>query len=480
VITTGLRGTASRFLFGGRREIALIRIGLLTAVIGFVDMRLFAITPLGILYLIPMLLASRVLSRVQIIALAGFYTFLSEFGANYSYHRAFTSTVLRDGLNFAAFCGIGLLGFEVMMRLRTTAAHLLEQKRAAAERRGIEEQLENLIESSPIAIFTADGEGNIQLGNEAAHRLFNMKSTGVAGSPITRYLPSLSTVLSVTGSKQAFRTVMQCKGYRDDNTVFLADVWFSTYLTSVGPRLAAMIVDTSEEFRDRETAGLHHLLSGSRILVGALFHEIRNVCGAISVVHQNLGSLAAVKDNPDFEALGTLVVALEKIASLELRQTTDSSTRLDLRNFLEELMIVVEPASSDLKIEVVWESSEAPIFVWADRQSLMQVFLNLVKNSESAMEESSEPSLTFEVTAAPQRVLIAVIDNGPGVAQPELLFRPFQENAQTTGLGLYLSRALARSFRGELRYEPSDEGAIFIVELSRALLEAGREEGDHA
>jgi len=47
-----------------------------------------------------------------------------------------------------------------------------------------------------------------------------------------------------------------------------------------------------------------------------------------------------------------------------------------------------------------------------------------------------------------------------------VLFKPFQQNAKSTGLGLYLSRALMRSFGGDLRWEPGREGAIFIVEIA--------------
>jgi hypothetical protein len=61
------------------------------------------------------------------------------------------------------------------------------------------------------------------------------------------------------------------------------------------------------------------------------------------------------------------------------------------------------------------------------------------------------------------------------VLHPEHLFRPFQPGAQSTGLGVYLSRALMRSFRGELRYEPEppsgrgQAGSTFVVELSTVL-----------
>jgi two-component system sensor kinase FixL len=43
------------------------------------------------------------------------------------------------------------------------------------------------------------------------------------------------------------------------------------------------------------------------------------------------------------------------------------------------------------------------------------------------------------------------------------LFRPFQPDAETAGLGLYVSRSIMRSFGGELIHEPRAQGCCFAV-----------------
>jgi signal transduction histidine kinase len=230
-----------------------------------------------------------------------------------------------------------------------------------------------------------------------------------------------------------------------------------------------MVVDTSQDLRDREEENLHHLLAGSRILVGAVSHEVRNVCGAIAVVHENLARSGVHDGSKDFEALGTLVLALERIASLDLRQAVEQPIRVDLNSFFEELRIVVSPGLHEKGVEDSWESETNLPMVWADRQSLMQVFLNLIRNSETATAAQTTRRLRVATSVDSGHIFISVIDNGPGVDHPELLFKPFQQKSQRVGLGLYLSRALMRSFRGDLRYQPSREGAIFIVELARAI-----------
>jgi signal transduction histidine kinase len=286
------------------------------------------------------------------------------------------------------------------------------------------------------------------------------------GRSIHRYFPSLANISRRDGSQQLFRSVMQSHGQREDGEVFLADICFSTYRTAAGSRLAAMILDASEELRTREEAGLQQMLAGSRIAVGAVSHEIRNVCGAIAVVHQNLSRNQLLGSSKDFEALGSLVLALERIAGIDLRQSSDRAAKVDLASVLDDLRIVIAPALREEAIECTWIIANDLPLVWADRSNLMQVFLNLTTNSRRVMAESDYKALSITASSETTHVLVEFTDSGGGVQRPEQLFRPFQDGAQSSGLGLYLSRAFMRAFGGELRYKPAPGGACFQVELS--------------
>ena len=63
---------------------------------------------------------------------------------------------------------------------------------------------------------------------------------------------------------------------------------------------------------------------------------------------------------------------------------------------------------------------------------------------------------------------VRITDTGPGIKSVPQLFQPFQQGAESTGLGLYISRAFVRSFRGELRHDPSMPGCSFVIELATA------------
>jgi signal transduction histidine kinase len=208
--------------------------------------------------------------------------------------------------------------------------------------------------------------------------------------------------------------------------------------------------------------------------VAAVSHEIRNVCAAIAVVHQNLQRSASLENNKDFVAFGVLIQSLEKIAAMDLQNTSSQATNVDLSSLLDELRIVVAPTLEENGIELNISAAIDLPEVIADRPSLMQVFLNLIKNSERAMQMQPAKSLRIHAERNSDHVLIRFLDSGSGVKNPNDLFKPFQQRAESTGLGLYLSRAFMRSFQGDLRYEPTPSGACFVVELTPTESEEAR------
>jgi two-component system sensor kinase FixL len=455
----------SMFMSGNRRT-ALTIAALMIGLIALIDSRIAADIPLGFLYLAPMLVVGSVLNRWQIAAVAGICAWLAEAFDEFTWGP--NTGLPRDLLYFAAFFCMGLFMHEVVRSRRLAARHLRQIESEMTARRDAEEQLKVLVDSSPAAIMTTSSDGCVLLANDAANRLFGLEPGSLPGRPIRDFLPSLINVPALDSNRQAFRTAMQCRGRRADGEVFQADVWFSTYQTSAGPRLAAMVLDTSEDLRTHEESSFHQMLASSRIMVSAVSHEVRNVCGAIALVHENLARSGKLEENKDFETLGTLVQALERIAAMDLRQSASHAAGVEIQPLLDELRIVIDSSLRDSGITSRWEIEDGLPTVWADRQSLMQVFLNLTKNSERAMENQERKELAVSAHREGSGVAIRFRDTGSGVTYPERLFHPFQQDAESTGLGLYLSRAFMRSFKGDLHYEPETGGATFVVELSSA------------
>jgi two-component system sensor kinase FixL len=431
----------------------------LIALIAICDWRVEINATLGFLYIFPMMLLGTVLDWWQLVLAALFCTLLSDRLDPFPMEMESA----RDVLIFLTLAVTGLLSFSLTRSYR-------REKERLADQRAAEEQLKFVIETSPAAILTMTASGEILLGNPAAHRLLGLAKDSLSGKKISRYIPALGSIPSVDETAKIFRTEMQTRGQRDDGEVFLADIFFSTYSTPAGPRLAAMVLDTSEDLREREEASLQQLLAGSRILVAAVSHEIRNVCGAIGMMHENLVRKASLKGDQDFEALGSLVETLSKISSLELKRSVGAfqSSSTDLNEVLTDFRIVLEQICEESDIQLHWSVPEKLPFVQADRHSLMQVLLNLAKNSQRALEPAAQKRIEVAVSPRPEGVSIRFTDIGPGIPAGQKIFQPLQKGADATGLGLYLSRAFMRSFQGDLRHDSQHAGCSFVLELAIA------------
>ena len=105
---------------------------------------------------------------------------------------------------------------------------------------------------------------------------------------------------------------------------------------------------------------------------------------------------------------------------------------------------------------------EPPRLVWADSQRLQQIVVNLLSN---ALKYAPSDSLVYvEVHADPESARVCVIDGGPGIPEHERpkLFTRFgrlsNAKADSTGLGLYISKGLAQAMEGDLNVD-SEPGA---------------------
>ncbi len=410
---------------------------------------------LGILYVLPMVLAATVLSPRSIISLALICSILR--GVFETPHSAL-EVMLRFAFAFLAYVSAGLF---VVAVIRNRQEQTL---RAQAE-----EQLKTLIDSSPAGILTLDAGGTVLAANTAANTLFSLApGESMKGKSIESYLPVLSDALQMDIGTTPFRTAAQSQGRRENGELFLADTWFSTYPGPDGRRLAAIVIDSSEEMRAREEQSLRQLSMNSRIMAGAMLHEIRNLCTAISVVYSNVGEKAAAGQRDDLQALDRLVQGLAGIASMELR--TPDAECLDLvplKDVLNDLRIILEPSWAEADGFVRWELPDEMPRVLANRHGLLQVFLNLSQNSQRAVQGCPVRELTVSVSTSAERALVRFQDSGSGVRDPQRLFQPFQPEAESTGLGLYISRSLLRSYGGELRFEPQERGSAFIVDVPR-------------
>lgn len=470
-MTSGLQAPRTslvgRLLDAGRRNIG-VSVGVLVAFIAVADFGSGNEVSLGVLYVLPVMVAATAFSPVELVLLSAICAVLR--GTMISANSALDS-VLRGLLAFAAYIGTGLFIVQLVKNRRLAVEHLDALRQEEALRLEAEDQMKLLAESSPAAIFTIDDNASILTANDAAREMLGFPAgRPIRGQSVSDLLPIFSDALKMDSGEGQFRTAAQSRGRRIDGREFVAHTWFSTYRTPAGSkRLAAIAVDYSEEVREREEQNLQQLLDNNRIIAAAVSHEIRNVCGAVSLVYSNLRRLPNLGNNEDFQALGTLVATLERIASTELQsKAARRLANVDLAEILGHLNIVIEPTWSDQEGSVRWKLPAKVPHVVAEPFGLMQAFLNLTQNSLRAVQDSPKKELAIETGSVNGTVTVSFADSGPGVRNPQRLFEPFQQGSDHVGLGLYVSRAILRSYGGDLRYEPLAGQCRFVAYLQAA------------
>ncbi len=87
-----------------------------------------------------------------------------------------------------------------------------------------------------------------------------------------------------------------------------------------------------------------------------------------------------------------------------------------------------------------------------DPIQVQAVLINLITNAIEAMEGSPrDPRLIIRAAADRREMSIQVIDNGPGVDDPENIFEPFiSTKKKGMGIGLAVSRSIVEAHEGQL------------------------------
>ncbi len=447
------------------RRVGLVVTAILIAVIAGMDAYIYPRISIGMLYTVPMVFSSLFMNRIQLGGQALALSLLREHYHPYAWDQdAFT----RFFYVFISYGAVGLFSGELARNRRLALSHFEAIQREVRLREDAERQLRTLIESSPAAIVMLDPDGRVDLANEAAHRLLLLENGSLPGRRFVEFVPMVGDLLSEQAAGKPCRTAAHCRGRRANGESFIACLWFSTFATQNGPRLAAIITDSSDDIRDMQESSLQSLLRSTRVLVGSVSHEIRNMCAAIGVVHANLGRVPGLAGNEDFMALGTLSQGLTRIATLELQNTSDIEVdSVDVAELLEEFSVVqapsVELAEVSLRISI---APDLPMAL-GDRHGLLQVLLNLTRNSLRAMEPSGGGMIRIEAVSEGDSILITHHDTGPGIRNPESLFRPFRSGEDSSGLGLFVSRAIVRACGGDLTHEPSESGCRMMIRLRR-------------
>jgi hypothetical protein len=193
-------------------------------------------------------------------------------------------------------------------------------------------------------------------------------------------------------------------------------------------------------------------------LAGPLADEYSNYAADIASAGQHLLSL------------------LEDLSDLEVVEAEDFATapdRIDLADVARRAAGILGMRAQDRGIVVVAPQAAETLPAIAEFRRVLQILLNLLGNAIRYSPEGSQVWLRLEEFDGKARVVVA--DQGPGLSEDQQarIFDKFERLGRSgdggSGLGLYISRRLARAMGGELAVESAPgQGARFILDVPAA------------
>jgi two-component system, NtrC family, sensor kinase len=228
----------------------------------------------------------------------------------------------------------------------------------------------------------------------------------------------------------------------------------------------AMLLSLEERARGFDRIALVHETAAG------FAHEIGTPLNTLSGHLQLLrDDLAAQHDEPAVDRVRLLLAQVDRMAGI-VRAALQRGTwprpylqSIELGEIVSRMLRFLEPAFSDAGVSARLAPS-APVFATADPALVEQILLNLLKNAIEALAPGNSVRVVSgrEDTAA----FIDIVDDGPGIA-PDAEAHLFSAFASTkvhgTGLGLSVSRQLARMLGGDLVRMPSPRGVRWRLTL---------------
>jgi PAS domain S-box-containing protein len=357
-----------------------------------------------------------------------------------------------------------------------------------------------IVDHALAALITSDDRGRIVEFNPSAEAMFQRRRAEVLGRLVSEVLmPARFRAAHVAGMQRMqaggeprmLGKRMQLHALRADGAEFpiemvlwRTDVSGATFYTASMVDVTEVHAATREIDRQREALRQSEKLTAMGSLLAGVAHELNNplaiVMGRASLLEEKCDALPelhadATRIREAAERCGRIVRTFLNMA----RSRPSQRSPVAINEMVRAAVDMLQYGYRTHGIELDMTLADALPAVTADTDQIGQVVMNLLINAQQALAGMpGQRCVRVQTGLEPRRdnreprVWLRVSDNGPGIpnAARDRVFEAFfttKPEGVGTGLGLAVSRSLARDHGGDLMLEPASPqgGASFRLSL---------------
>jgi two-component system sensor histidine kinase HydH len=339
---------------------------------------------------------------------------------------------------------------------------------------------QNIIESIPVGILTLDAADQIVSCNRNTEEFFGYPLTDMQGKGLDNALPDCSiSIKEACESLIGYET--ECTGPCGKRTPLRISCspLLNTHNEVIGKVLIIQDLSLIKEMeiqleRSRRLAALGKMAAG-------IAHEIRNPLGTLRGFAQFFGN--QLEFSPDGKNYSELMISeidrLNQTVSGLLqfsRPREPQRQEIAMDTLFEKTVSMMKADISSKNVELQCRK-DSGISINADPDLMLQVLMNLLKNSINATPAGGTISLSCRRDN--HYVKITISDNGCGMSQEirERMFDPFYTTTRSgTGLGLAVSHQIVEQHGGVFEVATQlQEGTSITILLPQQGQDRGKE-----
>lgn len=354
-----------------------------------------------------------------------------------------------------------------------------EFKKERAEKQENYRYLQTVVQHIGIGLISFNHEGEVELINTAAKRLFDI--------PTLRNIKALEKISeplfkAVTGLKGGNRTLVRVP--LNGETLQLA-ISATEFRMHDDLYKLVSFQNIHSELEEKEMEAWQNL---TQVLAHEIMNSITPIASLSDTVNMLLKHNAIPKNgeyNIDQESLQDVKEALDTIKNRshglmrfvnsyrDFTQIPEPTFEMfNVKKLLQRVKNLNKGEAESQNVTIDVEVDPETLEVTADSHLIEQVLINLTKNAFRAVENTGNPKIQLVGKLDDNgRSVIEVRDNGPGIKPENLqkIFIPFFSTSQPTsrggsGIGLSLSRQIMRKHRGTLTVKSDIEtGTVFTL-----------------